>query len=585
MLKSYKSDLRTIIVNVLNSYRCLCDIGEEKLTRKIFKSIMLVSGVIMALGLAFVLGILYKYFGNQIGAELDKEASYLSVGVEQSGVDYLYSFDADDSRITYIDPEGNVLYDNKADISSMENHSDREEIVRAIKYGKGSSVRLSGTLSEKTVYHARRLQDGSVLRVSSTQYSVLALVGQMILPMCWILLFMMILSGIFSARISKKIVDPVNNLDLEHPEDNEIYEEVEPLLSRIYKQKREICGQLEAARQQQEEFSVITENMQEGLIVIDRHTMLLSANTSAWKMFKTEKERLGESVYCLNRSEEFLKVIGNVLQGEHQDVILKLDGSDVQMIANPVFRDGTAQGAVLLLVNVTEMLERENLRREFSANVSHELKTPLTSISGYAEIIQKGFVQKDDIPKFAGRIYEETQHLIQLVEDIIKISRLDESEVSYEWEDVDVYQISRNVVHKLEDRAKLLQVHFFISGDKLMLHTVRTLLEEILYNLCDNGMKYNRRDGSVSIYLKEEDEKVVIVVKDTGIGIPKEDQNRVFERFYRVDKSHSREIDGTGLGLSIVKHAVNVLHGSVSLKSETGTGTEITVELPKEISF
>ena len=371
---------------------------------------------------------------------------------------------------------------------------------------------------------------------------------------------------------------------MEHPEDNEIYEEVEPLLSRIYKQKREICGQLEAARQQQEEFSVITENMQEGLIVIDRHTMLLSANTSAWKMFKTEKERLGESVYCLNRSEEFLKVIGNVLQGEHQDVILKLDGSDVQLIANPIFRDGTAQGAVLLLVNVTEMLERENLRREFSANVSHELKTPLTSISGYAEIIQKGFVQKDDIPKFAGRIYEETQHLIQLVEDVIKISRLDESEVSYEWEDVDVYQISRNVVHKLEDRAKQLQVHFYISGDKLMLHTVRTLLEEILYNLCDNGMKYNRRDGSVSIYLKEEDEKVIIVVKDTGMGIPKEDQNRVFERFYRVDKSHSREIDGTGLGLSIVKHAVNVLHGSVSLKSEAGTGTEITVELPKEIN-
>ena len=552
------------------------------MTKKIFKSIMLVSTVVMAVGLAFVLGILYKYFSKQISTELTKEAVYLQQGVEDEGVDYLEKIVDADSRITYIDTDGTVLYDNQADAAEMDNHSDREEVSEAFRYGKGSSVRMSGTLAEMTIYQAVRLSNKTVLRVSSTQYSAFALLGELVLPLCWILVFMVILAGIFASHIAKKIIEPVNALDLEHPEDNQIYEEISPLLSKIYKQNRQINDQLEVAKQQQEEFTIITENMQEGLIVIDRYTMILSANTSAWKLFKVDKARFGESVYCLNRSESFRKVIENVLQGEHEEMILKLDGNDFQLTANPVIREGNTVGAVLLLVNVTEKLERENLRREFSANVSHELKTPLTSISGFAEIIQDGFVQPEDIKKFAGRIYKESQHLIQLVEDVIQISRLDEEKAPYEWENVDVYQLSRNVCKSLGEKADKLNVHLYVGGENTTLRTVRPLLEEAVYNLCDNAIKYNRDDGNVSILLDENVENVRITVKDTGMGIPKEDQNRVFERFYRVDKSHSKEISGTGLGLSIVKHAVTFLHGSITLKSEEGLGTEITMEFPKD---
>lgn len=552
------------------------------MTKKIFKSTMLVSGITLILGLAFILGILYRYFGKQIQVELDKEAVYLSEGVELDGVSYLEKIADKNSRLTYIDTDGTVIFDSKTDAASMENHSDREEVKEASKYGKGNSVRMSDTLGEKTIYHAVRLSDGTILRVSSTQYTALALVGELVLPMCWIVLLMLILSGVFASRISKKIVEPVNNLDLEHPEDNQIYEEVAPLLSRIYKQNRQIKSQLEVAKQQQEEFSLITENMQEGLIVIDRYTMILSANTSAWNLFQADKDESGQSVYNLNRSEDFRKVIENVLEGGHEEIILKIDNNDIQLTANPVVRDGSVEGAVLLLVNVTEKLERENLRREFSANVSHELKTPLTSISGFAEIIQDGYVQQEDIKRFAGRIYKESQHLIQLVEDVIRISQLDESQVPYEWESIDIYQMCKDIFSSLSEKAKEMNVHLYISGDRMIVCTVRTLLEEAIYNLCENAVKYNKDDGSVSIYLEEDIEHVRITVKDTGMGIPREDRNRVFERFYRVDKSHSKEVSGTGLGLSIVKHAVTFLKGSITLKSEEGIGTEITVELPKK---
>ena len=552
------------------------------MTKKIFKSIMAVCTVVLVLGLAFVMGILYRYFGKQISTELEKEASYVAQGVELSGVEYLEKLKGKNSRITLIDKDGSVLYDNQAEASSMENHEDREEVEEAAATGKGEAVRMSETLSEKTIYYALRLEDGKILRVSSTQYSVLALVYQLIVPVLWILLLMIVLSGVFAFRLSKKVVEPVNNLDLEHPEENEIYEEVAPLLSRMYKQNKEIKNQIDTARRQQEEFSIITENMQEGLVVIDRYTMILSGNSSVWKLFHVNGPKNGESVYVLNRSEEFQSIIDKALDGKHNEAVLKVDGSDIHVIANPVMRENQVEGAVLLLVNITEKLEREKLRREFSANVSHELKTPLTSISGFAEIIQDGYVKEEDVRAFAGRIYKEAQRLITLVEDVLRISQLDEGEVPYEWTETDLYQTAKNVFGTLSEAAKKQDVHLYIEGDRVQLHTVPNILEEVLFNLCDNAIKYNKPGGSVCICLTENEESVCISVKDNGVGIPKEDQSRVFERFYRVDKSHSKEIGGTGLGLSIVKHGVSFLGGEVELESTPGQGTEITISFPKE---
>mgnify|MGYP000190617584 FL=1 len=542
---------------------------------------MFVCALVLAVGLAAVMGILYSNFDGQMREELSKEAAYLAYGVEQQGLNYLKNIKDKSARITYIDQDGTVLFDNEADVSEMKNHSDRTEFQKAEKYGAGESSRYSDTLSEKTIYYALRLKDGTVLRVSGTQDSVLALVENLIFPLCGLLCLMLILSGIMASAISKRIVKPINELDLESPEENQIYEELSPLLSKIHRQNREIQNQLELAKQQQEEFSLITENMQEGLIVIDKYTMILSANSSAWNLFHMDRVCQGESVYCLDREEEFRHAIEQVLSGEHTELVLKLNGSDIQLIANPVIRDKKTEGAVVLLVNVTEKLERESLRREFSANVSHELKTPLTSISGFAEIMQGGLVKCEDIPQFAGRIYKESHRLLQLVEDVIQISQLDEEKTSYTWESVDVYQVCKNAFESLKEKAKRLNVHLYICGEYMKMEAVRTLLEEAVYNVCDNAIKYNRNDGSVSVFLTQTAQEIHIVVKDTGVGIPKEDQDRVFERFYRVDKSHSKEIGGTGLGLSIVKHAVGALKGSVILRSEEGNGTEICMKFPK----
>lgn len=554
------------------------------MTKKIFKSTVLVSASVLILGIAFVLGILYQYFGKQLDTELAREASYLAYGVEQQGEEYLQQLKNTDSRITYIGEDGTVIYDNEADAAEMENHKDREEFQEALATGAGEAQRMSSTLSEKTVYYAKRLSDNSVLRVSSTQYSAFALVLQLIQPVLCIIFVMLILAGVFASKIAGKIVEPINELDLEKPDENEVYEEVAPLLGKINRQNRQIRTQLEEARRNQEEFSIITENMQEGLLVIDSYTMILSGNSSAWKIFQVDKPGTGRSVYSLDRNEDFRKVIETVLEGKHGSALLHLDNEFVQLIANPVNRDGKTVGAVLLLMNETEKVQRENLRREFSANVSHELKTPLTSISGFAEIIQDGFVKEEDVKKFAGRIYKEAQRLIQLVEDTIRISQLDEGENPYEWENIDLYTVAKDVCGNLNEAAKKKNVHLYIEGERLICRTVRPILEEILYNLCDNGIKYNKDNGIVSILIKDLGNEVQLSVEDNGIGIPREDRKRVFERFYRVDKSHSKEIGGTGLGLSIVKHGVTFLGGTLNLVSEVDKGTEITVTLPKNRS-
>lgn len=552
------------------------------MTKKIFRSTVVSAAVILVFGITLVMAALYQYLGKEIDSELEKEGEYLSYGVEADGVTYLEQIKNSDARITYIAQDGTVLYDSQADISKMKNHSDRKEFQEAQKHGNGYAERISDTLAEKTVYYAIRLSDDSVLRVSNTRASVLALILRLVPSLIVILVILLILAGIISSRMAKKIVEPINQLDLDYPEENEGYEEIGPLLSKIHKQNRQISVQLENARRNQEEFAIITENMQEGLLVIDAYTMILSGNSSVWRMFQMKEPKTGQSVYSLDRNEDFRKVIEYALKGQHGSALLNLDGEFVQMIANPVFREERVVGAVLLLMNETEKIQRENLRREFSANVSHELKTPLTSISGFAEIIQDGFVKDEDIKKFAGRIYKEAQRLIQLVEDTIKVSQLDEDVNPYEWEQVDLYGVVKDVCNNLKGIAEKKNVHLFIDGKSLVFRTVRPILEEVIYNLCDNGIKYNKEDGTVSIHFRDLGEQVELSVKDTGIGIPREECSRVFERFYRVDKSHSKEIGGTGLGLSIVKHGVTFLGGTLNMLSEPGKGTEITMVFPKE---
>ena len=551
------------------------------MSKKIFKYIMLVSSLITVLGLAFVVGILYHYFQGQLMDELKKEAVYISRGVESTGTDYLKKLNDEDSRITYVDESGKVIYDNEANVESMDNHGHRKEIREAEINGEGADERMSSTLSEKTMYYAVRLENGNVLRVSSNQASVWMLLLQLLPPFVTVLILMLLLSGVFASRLSEKVVEPLNGLDLEHPEENDAYDEVQPLLSKIGRQSRQIRLQLEAARRQQKEFSIITENMQEGLLVIDRYTMVLSVNSSVGRLLKVKEIKTGESVYLLNRSEEFRDVVCQVLEGKHENKILRLDGSEIQVIANPVTRENKTEGAVILLVDVTEKVEREQLRREFSANVSHELKTPLTSISGFAEIMQDGFVKDEDVKVFAGRIYKEAQRLIRLVGDVIRISRLDEGGLPYQWEKLDLYSLTHDIFSTLHEAAEKQEVHMYMEGGSTVLDTVPTIMEEVLYNVCDNAVKYNRRGGEVFVRLKDGEDAVRVNVRDTGIGIPKEDQERIFERFYRVDKSHSKEIGGTGLGLSIVKHGVKTLNGRLWLNSEPGQGTEILMEFPK----
>lgn len=542
---------------------------------------MLVSSLITVLGLAFVVGILYHYFQGQLMDELKKEAVYISRGVESAGTDYLQQLNDEDSRITYVDESGKVIYDNEANVESMDNHGHRKEIREAEINGEGADERMSSTLSEKTMYYAVRLENGNVLRVSSNQASVWMLLLQLLPPFAAVLILMLLLSGVFASRLSGKVVEPLNGLDLEHTEENDAYDEVQPLLSKISRQSRQIRLQLEAARRQQKEFSIITENMQEGLLVIDRYTMVLSVNSSVGRLLKVKEIKTGESVYLLNRSEEFRDVVGQVLEGKHEEKVLRLDGSEIQVIANPVTRENKIEGAVILLVDVTEKVEREQLRREFSANVSHELKTPLTSISGFAEIMQDGFVKDEDVKVFAGRIYKEAQRLIRLVGDVIRISRLDEGGLPYQWEKLDLYSLTHDIFSTLHEAAEKQEVYMYMEGGSTVLDTVPTIMEEVLYNVCDNAVKYNRRGGEVFVRLKDGEDAVRVNVRDTGIGIPKEDQERIFERFYRVDKSHSKEIGGTGLGLSIVKHGVKTLNGRLWLNSEPGQGTEIIMEFPK----
>ena len=541
--------------------------------KRIFRSIMLVSVTCVIAGLAFLMGILYHFFGNQLEKELKAEASYLAVAVEKEGEAAFESLPLEAARVTLIDSDGTVLFDNKADAKSMENHGERKEVKAAMETGTGKSVRQSDTLMEKTVYYAKKLSNGQILRVSSNQYTVAAILKELFLPLIYVVLLMAVMGAVFASRLTKRIVEPLNEVDFDHPEQAETYEEIAPLLTKINKQQKTIGKQIADARRQQEEFSIITENMSEGLLVIDNQTDLLSCNSSARNLLAASGMQKQQSVFSLNRSEPFRQAVDAVLAGKHGETILRVGDNYCQVTGNPVFSDGAVTGGVLLLVDITEKIQRENLRREFTANVSHELKTPLTSISGFAEIIQDGFVKPQDVKIFAGKIFDEAQRLITLVGDVIKISQLDEGCLPYQKEDVDVYVLAKNILERFKEPAEKKGISLYLEGEHAVLSTVEPILDEVLANLCDNAVKYNRTDGNVTVTVLNGKYAVSISVADTGLGISQGEKTRIFERFYRVDKSHSKEVGGTGLGLSIVKHGAAFLGAKHELESTLKKGS------------
>ena len=547
------------------------------MTKRIFRSIFSVSAVILVISIGLIMGLLYGHFGDQLEKELKQEAVYLAIAVENDGVESLNRLSKTGERVTLIDEDGTVLYDNKADAGTMENHQDREEVQAAQKSGEGYASRTSATLGEKTVYYALRLENGQILRVSSTQYTIVRILGGLIQPILVMIFLMLILSLAAAFHSSRKIVEPLNKLNLDDPKMNDTYDEITPLLTRINKQQKTIREQLSEAKRQQEEFAIITNNMSEGLLVIDKQTEILSCNTSAAKLLGAKKAVTDQSVLTMNRSEPFRKAVEGVLKGKHMADFIELEDGVRQLIANPVLEDGKVTGAVLLLVDVTEKMQRESLRREFTANVSHELRTPLTSISGFAEIMQDGYVKPEDVKRVAGKIYDEAQRLITLVGDVMEISRLDEGITEYKKERVDLLDVVEDCKERLQEAADRKEIQVEVIGQSFVFETTKTILEEVVYNLMDNAIKYNKEQGKVTVRIFQKDGEFGFSVKDTGIGIPLIHQDRIFERFYRVDKSRSKEIGGTGLGLSIVKHCVSCLGANISVDSIQDEGSTFTV--------
>lgn len=549
--------------------------------KKIFQAMMVAAGSVLLASLIIILGCLYDYFGGLQEKQMQDELTLASAGLEQSGKVYLteQNLESKRFRLTWIDAQGNVLYDTKADGSSMENHADREEFQQAIKNGFGESSRYSSTLMEKTLYRAQRLADGSVLRISVSRATSGVLLLGMLQPIVLVLIVALALSALLSKRIARWVVAPLENLDLEHPLENDTYEELAPLLGRINQQRRQIDLQLAGLQRRNDEFAQITGSMKEGLLLLNEKNQILSINPMAQRLFETDESCVGEDFLAVERSSEVNAAIAEAFAKGSSKIQLPRGERTYQLDISAISSGGAVIGAVILVFDITESMRAEQSRREFTANVSHELKTPLQSIMGSAELIENGLVTEKDLPRFVGHIRTEAARLVTLIEDIIRLSQLDEgSELPFEV--CDLTEIAREVTESLADAADQRKISLTFSGEPFGLFSVKRLLAEICYNLCDNAIKYNREGGHVMVSTGRAGDEAVLTVRDTGIGIPPEHQERIFERFYRVDKSHSKESGGTGLGLSIVKHAVQDLGGRIELDSTPGEGTEIKVYLP-----
>ncbi len=549
--------------------------------KRIFRSICLVALCVFLASVTLFMGVLYEHFTGVQRRQLRMQTNLAAQGVSHEGVRYFDGLNTEDYRITWINAGGTVLYDSKSDISEMENHLEREEITQAFAEGDGESTRISATLLERSIYCAKRLPDGTVLRLSVAQYTMITLILGMLQPTCIIFAATLALSFALAYRLSQKIVKPLNELNLDKPLQNDGYDELAPLLRRIASQQRQIHKQEETLQQKQSEFETVTTGMTEGLVLLNAKKIILSINPAAMRLFDTDASCIGKSLQSVNRSLELQELLWKAEIGKHAEMIMELKDGSYQLGASPVLSDGPVLGIVLLMLDVTEKEKNEQMRREFTANVSHELKTPLHTISGSAELLANGMVKDADIPQFSNRIYTETQRLIRLVEDIIRLSRLDEGADDMKPEKINLYELADAVMQSLSQEAKASGIRMDLAGESVSVYGIRQLLSGIIYNLCDNAIKYNRKNGSVNVIVKEEENSVLLSVADTGIGIPEEHQERIFERFYRVDKSHSKEIGGTGLGLSIVKHAAKLHHAKIEVNSIVESGTTITVRFTK----
>ena len=549
------------------------------MTKRIFHATLLVGVAVLIASLTLVMGALYSYFGRVQESQLRDELSLAAVGVEQNGMDYLRKLESDQYRITWLRADGAVLYDTRADAESMENHAQRQEVQQALATGEGESSRYSATLLQKTVYYAKRLPDGTVLRLSAIRVTTGVLVLNMLQPILLVLAVALILSGVLASRLARRITEPLNRLDLEHPLENGTYEELAPLLRRMEHQRRQIDRQMDELRRRSEEFEQITGSMSEGLVLLDEAGVILSINPAARRLLDAAENCVGQDLLTVDRDVALSDALRQAAEQGHSEFHGQRNGREYQFDVTRIQSEGRTAGTVLLVFDVTERAFAERNRREFTANVSHELKTPLQGIIGSAELLENGLVKQEDVPRFIGHIRSEAQRLVTLIGDIIRLSQLDEGE-PMPAEPVELLALAREAAESLQSAAAARNVTITVEGEPVELTGVRRLLYEIVFNLCDNAIKYNTDGGRVQVTVTKENETAAVTVRDTGIGIPPDQQDRVFERFYRVDKSHSKASGGTGLGLSIVKHAVQYHHGAIHLQSEVGKGTEIRVTFP-----
>ena len=552
------------------------------MTRKIFSSIMLVAGIVLLASAVIIMGVLYEYFGGIQKTELKTELGLAAEAVENYGVDYLEGLSTKNYRLTWIDSDGTVKYDSVRDAESLENHADRDEVTQALESGEGESTRYSSTLLEKTMYYARRLNDGTVLRISVSRQTAAVLVLGMIQPVLVVLLIALIISGVLAGRLSRKIVEPLNTLDLDHPLENDVYEELSPLLKRINAQHKEITARSEELKQRTDEFSQVTGSMKEALVLLDNRGFILSINSAAKKLFNADDSCVGADFLTIERDHDMSVAIENAAQTGHSELRATRSGREFQFDISRIESDGGAAGTVILAFDVTEQENAERNRREFTANVSHELKTPLQGIIGSAELIENGMVKPEDVPRFVSHIHTEASRLVTLIGDIIRLSQLDEGD-EMPMEYVGLLDEANTASSDLASAAQAKNVTVSVDGENVGIVAARRLIYEIIYNLGDNAIKYNKNGGSVKINVADCGAEACVTVTDNGIGIAPEHQQRIFERFYRVDKSHSKASGGTGLGLSIVKHAVQYHNGRIELDSKLGSGTTIKVYFPKQI--
>ena len=546
------------------------------MTSKIFKSILSVAIAVLMASLVIITGVLYQYFGTMQENQLKDELSLAVEATEQLGESYLEKLDPARYRLTWVEADGEVIFDSHADISTMENHANREEIKEALVSGKGSSTRQSSTLTEQTIYEAVRLNDGSVLRISVSRATALVLVLGMLQPIAVVLVIAIVLSAWLAHRMAKRVVEPLNKLDLEKPMENDAYEELSPLLHRIHAQHLEIKSQMQKLQYKENEFDKITGNMKEALVLLDNTGRILSINPAAKMLFETDNSCIKKDLLVIERKQNMRIALEEANAKGHADFRTKKNGREYQFDLSRIDSDGKNHGMVILAFDITEQVNAEKHRQEFTANVSHELKTPLQSIIGSAELMENGIVKEEDVPRFVGHIRKEASRLVFLIDDIIRLSQLDEG-AEMPREDVSLRGLSEEVCEILADAAKLKDISLEVNGDDGVVNGVRRLLYEVIYNLCDNAIKYNHTGGSVKVFVTQKHNEVCLCVEDTGIGIPPEHQEKVFERFYRVDKSHSKQSGGTGLGLSIVKHAVQYHHGKIDLESKLNKGTKISI--------